>query len=49
MVNESCLYVLCYCVDAAKQREEIKDCLTTVKQVFFSYTNGGIISGFRAY
>ena len=31
------MYVLCYCVEAAKRREEIKECLTTVKQVFFLY------------
>ena len=41
---KSCLYVLCYCLGAAKRREEIKVCLTTVKQVFFSFTNGGILS-----
>ena len=29
-----------------KRRAYIKECLTTVKQVFFSYTNGWILSGF---
>ena len=27
-------------------QSNIKECLTTVKQVFFSYTNGGILSGY---
>ena len=34
---KSCLYVLCCCVVAAKQREGIKECLTAVKQVFYLY------------
>ena len=42
--SDKIMYVLGYCEDAAKQREEIKECLTTVKHVFFSYTNGGILS-----
>ena len=35
--------MLCYCVDAAKRREEIKECLTTVKQVFFHYQVGSLV------
>ena len=34
--------MLCHCVDAAKRREEIKECLTTVKQVFFHYQVGSL-------
>ena len=35
--------MLCYCVDAAKQGEEIKECLTTVKQVFFYHQVGSLV------
>ena len=35
--------MLCYCLDEAKQIEEIKECLTTVKQVFFHYKGGSLV------
>ena len=33
--------LLRHCLNAARRREEIKECFTSVKQVFFSYTMEG--------
>ena len=46
---KSCLDVLHHCVEAARRREEIKECLTTVKQVFFSLSTEGSLVDIRAY
>ena len=35
-------------VEAARRREEIKECLSTVKQVFFHYQEGSLVDH-RAY
>ena len=35
--------MLRHCVEAARQREEIKECLTTVKQVFFHYQEVSLV------
>ena len=40
--------VLRHYVDGARQREEIKECLTNVKQVFFHYQEGSLVDR-RAY
>ena len=36
------------CVEAARRREELNECLTTVKQVFFIYQEGHLVDR-RAY
>ena len=40
--------MLRHCIEAARQKEEIKECLTTVKQVFFHYKEGSLVDH-RAY
>ena len=40
--------MLRHCIEAARRREEIKECLTTVKQVFFHYLEGSLVDQ-RAY
>ena len=42
------LQVLRHCVETARQREEIKECLTTVKQVFLLCQEGSLVDH-RAY
>ena len=46
---KSCFYVLRHCLEAARQREEIKECLITVKQVFFSLSLEGSLVDIWAY
>ena len=41
--------MLHHCVEAARRREEIKECFTTVKQVFFSCTMEGYLVDTQAY
>ena len=35
--------MLRHCVEAARRSKEIKECLTTVKQVFFHYQVGSLV------
>ena len=32
-----------HCLEAARRREDIKECLTTVKQAFFCYPEGSLV------
>ena len=36
--------MLRHCLEAARRREEIKECLTTSKQVFFHYQEGNLVN-----